>query len=495
MPGTFSEVTRPTLAGSYFDFVAVPPPVVPQAAGRIVTVLFTHSWGPLKTVTPLNSFADFLATFRGDPASPSSGYVAVKEAFQGSGQPGEGGAGQVLAYRMGGSAAAKATKTLQNTAGTPANALTLSAKYEGADGNNLRVTTQDHAANVAQDELLILDQNGTVLETYVYNNTDVAGLRDQINLVSKYATAAMLVDGVALGYVTSSAFTGGNSGATLIAGDYTTALAALETQRFGVLAFENLTDSSIQAAVKAWVQGQNAAGRRFSTVLGGALDESIGTAITRSAAMNDPDIVNIGVGRVVDHEILDAAGNPLVLSTAQLSPRIAGVLANRGERMSMTFTKLSGIDLVNGAAATDIVKAYDNGVIVLSRASDALATVRVEKALTTFTTTTDSSRPKAVFSNPKFVATMHGLQDDLTLWADDNIIGSTTVDDETRNAVLAQINSLLRQRQELGSVRPGWSAYVDPTPPPSDDDAFVAFVIAAKFGRSVEQVFFTGQLG
>jgi hypothetical protein len=399
----------------------------------------------------------------------------------------------VLAYRTGGSAAAKAAKILQNT--TPANAITLTAKFEGVIGNNLRVTVQDNAADAAKDTLQILDANGTVLETYNYADTDIASLVAQINVGSDWVTATQTITGVKLTYVSASPFTGGADGRTLISGDYTTMLALLEVQRFGVLAFENLTDTSIVASVKAWVVAQRDAGRRFFAVLGGGLDETIGTAITRSAALNDEDFINVGVGSVRDNALLDAALNPIVLSTAQLAPRIAGILANRGERMSLTFTKLADVDLLNGASASDIVKAYDNGIVVLSRASDAVATTRVEKGLTTFTTTTNPAKPRAVFSTPRFVAVMHGLQTDLTLWSDDIIIGRTTVDDETRHAALGYANALLRDRQQIGAVQPGWTTFVDPNPPPSDDDSFIALVIGARFGRSAEQVFWTANLG
>lgn len=493
MAGTFAKASRPYLAGSYFDFVAQQPPVVNPSQGSIVVVLFTHTWGPLKTVTVLDSFSDFLAKFAGDPNNPSSGHIAVRQAFRGSGTAGEGGAGRVLAYRMGAAAAAKATKILQNTGA--ATALTLTAKYEGSDGNTLHVTTQDYAPDATKNQLLLLDGNGVVLETYTYLDADIAGLAGQINLVSQYLTAVANITGTALSVVSNQVFAGGNDGTTLLAADYTAALSALEVQRFGVLTFENLTDNTIQASTLTWLQGQQAAGRRFFTVFGGALDEAISVAVTRSAALADPNVLNVGVGHVVDHGILDVSGNPVVLSTAQLAPRIAGVLASRGERMSLTFTKLAGLDLVNGAAATGITTAYDNGVIVLSRASDANASVRIEKGLTTFTLTTDASRPKAVFSQPKFVATMQGLQNDLTVWADENIIGSQTVDDDTRHSILAYINSLMKQRQDLSSIQAGWTAIVDPNPPPSDSDNFVAFLLTAKFGRSVEQVFFTAQVG
>jgi hypothetical protein len=492
--GTFSKSARPVLAGAYFDWDITAPPIIAPSIGRVVLVAFTHDWGPLGQATPLNSFAEFLDKFKGDPANPSSGYVAVYGAFKGEGSPDFGGAGQVLAYRMGGSSAAQATKTLQNTAGTPADALTISALYEGDRGNDLRVTTQDHAADPTQNELIVMD-GATVVETYVFPDTNLADLANQINQTSSWISAHVVADGTALQTVTSQSLTGGDDGATLVATDYTAALANFELQKFGVLVFENLTDSVILSTIIPWTKAQNTAGRRFFTVFGGLLDENITAAIARSATMDSPDILNVGVGSVRDNDLKDANLQPVVLSSAQLASRIAGIVANRGERYSLTFSKLVGLDLLNGPSASDIVRAYDGGVIVLGRASDRQATVRIEKGLTTFIDKTNAAMPKVIFSVPRYVATMHGLQEDLVLWAEDNIVGKSTVDTETRQAVLAQINAFMRIREELGSIQPGWSAFVDPSPPPSDDDDFIAFVIAAKFGRSTEQVYFTGRLG
>ena len=68
----------------------------------------------------------------------------------------------MLCVRWGAAAAAKATRTLQNT--TPAAALVLSAKYEGTYGNEIAVTCQDHIADSTQDELVVI-VNGQISES------------------------------------------------------------------------------------------------------------------------------------------------------------------------------------------------------------------------------------------------------------------------------------------------------------------------------------------
>lgn len=489
MSGIFSKDARPTVAGTYVDFIASQAAQVLPSIGSTVCVGFTHNWGPVKTPTLLESWAEFLDTFKGDPSNPTSGYNAVIQAFEGDDD--FGGAGAVLAYRMGGSSVAAATSQLQNT--TPANALLLTAKYDGTLGNDLTVTVQDNASDSSKDELLLY-KGTTLLESYVYADTDIAGLAASINAGSDWVTATEQVTGTKLGYVTNSSFTGGNDGTALLAADYTTAMNDLSTQRFGVIVFENLTDSAITASLLAWVKSQNNAGYRFFLMTGGPAAEDSATALARAATLNDPNVLTVGQGSLTDSLNLDANGNPTALTPAQFAPSLAGSLAARGERYSLTYAKFSRITLTSGATATEVAAAKAGGLLVLDRFSDSSATVRVANGVTTYTTTTDSAQPYSIYSVPKFVATMHNLQNDLQIWADANVIGKQTVDNDTRTAVLAQINTMLHTREQLGSVQSGWSAYVDPTPPPSDSDDFVAFVIVAKFGRSTEQVYFTAMV-
>lgn len=490
MPGQFSKANRPRRPGAYVNFEAQAAVVIEPNIASIVAIPFTHNWGPFKKATLVQSFSEWQSIY-GD-ATDTPGYIAVRQAFQGEDVPGYGGAGAVLAYRFGDSAAAKATKTLQNT--TPANALALTARYEGTKGNDLRVTVQDDPTNSAKDELILYDGT-TVLETYVYSDTDIAGLAAQINTVSQWITATETITGVKLGYVSGVAFTGGNDGATPVGSDWTNLMSALEVERFGLFVPFDLTDGAIVASLLTWTKNLNANGKRFMLVLGGALNEVVADAVSAAQGLNDPNVVRVGVGSVQDALLLDANKRPRVLSTSQLAPRIAGILAARGESKSITFARLRGLTILSGPTESEILQAFSGGVIVLARDSNVASPVRVEKALTTWTTTTDDDRPYMIFRNPKFVRTMHGLEHDLTDWSVDNVIGKLPVNDATRTACIAQAGAFLKARQETWIVQPGWAVTVDHDPPPSDDDEFVALVVAAKFGRSVEQVYWTVRVG
>jgi hypothetical protein len=486
MPGSWSTGSLPRRPGAYFNFKAQPAVLVPPAVGAVVAVPFTTNWGPLESAVALNSFSDYVAIFGNDVDQP--GYRAVRQVFRGEAVRGRRGAGQVIAYRMGGTSAAKATVNLINTATNPG--LRVDAIYQGARGNNLRVTIQTDPVDATKKDLIVLD-GLTEVERFVYNPvgaTALAALATQINGISDWVTVTVLTDGVALNSVASVPLAGGDSGTTLVAQDWTDMMAALETFRYGYLVPFDLTDGSILTSVKTWVQNANTKGRRFFLVVGGALNETVSTAITRSGTLNDPDIVNVGVGSVRDDEMLDSNGNPVILSTSQFAPRIAGIMSALGENRSLTGARIGGVTHLNGATESGIDAAYDGGVLVLSRDSDPDAPVHVEKGISTYTQTASSDRPYEIFKNPKFVRTMHDLQTEISEYVASNVIGQLPVNSRTRSGIVAYVSTLLQAREDNEAVQSGWTVAVSAEPPPSDDDEFVALDLNLGFGRSTEQV-------
>jgi hypothetical protein len=492
MGGIFSKANRPPLPGAYFNWINQIAQAVQPGPGTVVAIPFTHDWGPFKEVVRVSSFGDFQAVY--GSADDTDGYRAVKQAFIGEGLPGRGGAGEVVAVRWGGSAAAKSTHNFNNT--TPASAITLTAKYEGTKGNDLKVTTQNHAADAAKNELLLFDGT-TLLEKYVYTDTNITDLAAQINELSDWVDATMHITGVALATVSGTALTGGNDGTTLIGSDWTDIEDLLAVEDFDVFAPYNLTDDTIMTAAATWIGDLNDAGRRCFAVFGGDVDETITDALTRSGELANPNIINVGVGTLTDNT-LGSGGVPLDLSTAMIAPRIAGILAARSEYKSLTSARLAGVDIKSGPDVADQQSAFDGGVLVFTRDSVAAAPVHVLAGVTTWTSTdaaTDPTKPYLIYRQPKYVATMHGIEKDLTEWAEENSIGSGSIDDDKRAAIVAEVTSNLAQRAALGAVQEGFIVQIDQDPPPTPDDEFIALAISVKFGRSLEQIFFSVTVG
>jgi hypothetical protein len=482
MPGIFNKSNRPKRPGAYTNFVARSQVAAPAPLLGTVAVTFTADWGPANEAVEVRSLGEYLAIF-GD-STDTQGYSVVRQAFQGEGLAGRGGAANVIALRVANSSAEFAEVTLDNT--SAANALTITAKYKGTRGNDLAVTVEVNATDATKNDLVVLD--GTVeLERFAHVADDLAALAASVNLVSNWVTASVDADGTALDTVSDVALTGGDDGSTLVSGDYTDSWELLETQRFSVFAIADVLGGSLCLALDAWVTSQNEAGKRFLVVVGGDTNESISTAVEDAAEFNSENVVRIGVGSVVD-EVLGT------LSTADLAPRIAGIIAGRGETASVTFARLAGVSIAVGATDAEILTALENGVVVVARDSNAEAPVRLEKGITTYTSDT-TDKPKSIYSNIKFVRTIHGLEMEITEFAEANVIGRLPVNDATREYLVGQAYVILQARQEAGAIQPGWSVGVDQDPPPSDNDEFIGLVYSAQFGRDVEQLFNTIYVG
>jgi len=430
----------PIIPQTKITFVGSPRPRVLPSIGETVAVLITHDWGPLGSELDspevIVSFDEFTERY-GD--SDTSGRTAVAEAFIGQGTPGAGGAGAVIPFRMATEDADRATKTIQNTAGTPADAIVLTARWAGARGNDYTYSIDTDPADNTRHRFR-LKFRGVVVETHVYVKAEVAALVDAINRANLgHITAALLVTGTALATGTDVALTGGDDGDVLTSDEYLAALAGLEFQPFTILAGQNLTDSGVQASVLSWIQTQDEENRPVVWVVGGDDDETLDDAISRTDALADIHVVNFGVGTYHD-DVLDKD-----LSTAQLAPRIAGCLAALGKKSALTAAELGGLHIVGGTGISteDAKVAAQRGVTVAIRTESPDADIRIARGLTTFTDTTDVAHPLSVFSEPRFIRVMDLFVRDMKLWGDRVVIGKLPVNQDTRDAVKQYANTLI----------------------------------------------------
>lgn len=492
MSGQFSPTARPLRPGAYFDFVASPPePVLVNTLGTSA-VAFKHSWGPENQIVPLGSFSDFL-TFYGQggttPPAYTDGYKAVRMAFQGEGLPGKGGAGKVLGYRMVGSGGVASHAALNNT--TPAAAITLTARYKGAFGNQITYTVVANAKNPSTQLDLNIFVQGFLTETYTFNKTDITSLGALITANSKWIVPSAITSGTALATVsTPTALASGDDGATLTGSDFTAMQAAFGVTRFGTFAVSDIastaswsdaTGSTAFTALVSWIQGLNTNGKRCMLIVGGSAADTAVTAAARSALCADPNIINIGVGSFTD-SVLGT------VDTSQLAPRLAGIIAARTEKQGLSMARLAGLTIVSGASDSDIASALTGGAFMtIGQDSNADAPVRFEKGLTTYATF-DGARPVAFFSNPKFVLTMQNLENELTEWAESNVTGQLPVTQNTVNFVIGNLTARMKLREADEIIQPGWTVVRNPEPAPQPGDDFIAVLYGVSFIRDVEQV-------
>lgn len=493
MAGPFSKANPPKRAGAYTNWVVQQSLSVDPPQDGIVALPFTHDWGPLKQVVEVDSFGEWLAVFGGSTTSP--GYRAAYQAFKGEGVNGLGGASRLVCFRTGASAV-KASKTIANTdTGTPT-AITVVAKYEGARGNNLKVEVVANTANPSTTHDFVVYDGSIELERYSYAKTDIAALKTALAASNWITVPGSVLTGFTLALTAPTNLTSGADGSSLTSTEWTELMAALASRRFNVFVPFDLQDSSIMASLKTWVAdpttGLNAGGKRVAMVVGGTTasgtPDGMANALTRATAMNNENIVVFGGVTVQDSSIVDSSNVPVTLTASQLAPRIAGIIAARGEGASTTFARLSDVTLVTAPNDTEVQQSLVGGVMTLAQDSNQLAPVRVEKGITSYISDT-TTKPKSIYGTLKFVLTMHGVEREITEFAENNVIGRLAVNTATREYLVAQMKTLLRARVEAGIIKSDdLVVKIDDNPPPADTDDFVALVYQFTFGRSVEQV-------
>lgn len=479
------EFVKPALPGTSIRFTGEPAVTLQPSFADTVAIPLVHNWGPLGSdaggAEVLTSFRQFETIFGTDD---TAGRTAVLGAFNGMGLPGQAGAGGVIAYRMATGAAAKATRTLTNTSSATA-ALRLRGFYTGTRGNEIQVEVAADPTNVARDQLRLVFR-GVEVEKYRYTKTDITALAAAINArPSKYVTAdgpsgGAIVTGTALTPLALSALSGGLSGEAVTSTEFLAALDNLQFRLFGIIAPYDVTDAGIQASLLSWVRTQEEQMRPVMLVVGGAAGETVDDALTRATALEDPDVVTLGVGTYHD----DLVGKDL--STSQLAPRLAGVLAARGQASSLTFAQMAGLSIVGdtGLSPDELVTARDGGVTVLKRTSNPDSELVISQGVTTFNNQAQEGRPYAVFSEPRMVRILHNYVRDMTSWGNDVVIGDLTVTDDTRALVYQHAkelqDALVADNLILASPpAPGIAPFVTVDPP---DDPSLADAIPYKFG-------------
>lgn len=491
-----NATTRPTLAGNYFEWQAENVLTLPVAIGGIVAIPQTAKWGPVRTAVLLNGWDEYSPLF-GSVDCPLK--RAVYGAFKGEGRAGHAGAGAVLVYRMATNAAAPATKTLMNTAGSPAVAITFTALYSGTRGNDFRFTTQ--AGTVGGTTDMILLDGSRPVEKYTFTSTDINSLASQVNAASSWFSAVANVSGTSLATVSASAAGSGADGDTLTATEWTQARDAFDTERWSLIATPGMTDSGIRASFVSWIQQRRDLGKRALLVIGGAAAESVSTANSRSTGVNDYDVVNVGGPTLhLDDLGVDA-------SSSEMTARVAGSIANRGERRDLIYARFAGVSVPVGVSLptlTDEVSALASGTTVFTQDTNTTASIFIREGVTTYADDSLSpvdddnvkTHPVKLYKRIKNLRIQHGIELEVNDWATSgDVLGELPVNDRTRGIVIGFISGAYQRREDAEVLQPGWSVAIDPEVPVSDDDDFVAFLHGFKPTRSSRQMFHRVRMG
>lgn len=451
-PGVYVRVTN----------IGEPPEaIVPQG---IVAALFRASWGPLAQVTYLENADAVTATFG------NSGTVdTALEAFRG-------GCRRVVGYRLG-SGGAKAAITLKDIAATPADVVTITAKYEGVRGNDFKVTVRDSLTDTTKRELLLYE-GVTLLQvvTFAKGTGEPQALVDAVNdSNSPYITAAKVADGNGiLATVTQQALTGGQD-PTVDGASYSAGLSAIEAIDWNVLAVDS-EDAATHATVQTYIDRVRNEGKRVIAVVGEPTSVQLSTRLANARAFNDPAIVYVANGF--------KGSDGVIREGYKAAARVAGMIAAASITESLTHSVVrNATELVGALTNAEIEQAIQSGALVFTMSAQ--KQVQVEYGINTFITVTADM--DAGWKKIRRVRTRDNLMDRIAAtW--DPLIGKINNSPDGRATLIAAAQGIINKMIAEGALLSG-TIYEDPNNPPVGDSAW--FVVAVDDLDSAEKVYLT----
>lgn len=452
-PGVYVRVTsdgEPPLA------------VVPQG---VVAALLQASWGPLGEVVTLENLQSVAQTY-----GTGGTLDTALEAFRG-------GCRQVLAYRLG-TGGAKSSITLQDTAATPADVVTITAKYEGTRGNDFKVTVRDSLTDPTNKrELLVYE--GTTLRQIIEFAKGTTEPQDLVDAVaasnSPWITATKIADGNGtLAAVTQQAFTGGTD-PTVIGDDYSTGLTTIESLDWNVLVVDS-EDAATHAAVQTYIDRVRSEGKRVLAVVGEPTSIALNTRLVNAAAFNDYAIIYVANGF--------KGSDGVTREGCKAAARVAGMVAAAQITDSLTHAVVQGAtELVGALTNAEVEQAINSGALVFTMSAQ--KQVRIEYGINTFVT--PDADHDAGWKKIRRLKTRDNLIDRITAtW--DPLIGKVNNNPDGRATLIATAQGIINQMVAEGALLAG-TIYEDPNNPPAGDSAW--FVVQVDDLDSAEHVYIT----
>lgn len=448
--GGLTTVTLPENEGTYITLVGQRTVRPTASVAQTVAIPIVADWGPLGSdeIVKSETFGEY-ESVHGDSDTP--GRDAVLGAFVGTGVEGMAAAGAVKSYRMATDDAAASTQTLKNTKEAPENALKLTAAYTGERGDRISVAVAADPADETKARFTVMF-DGVRKESYSYAKTNITELAAKLTANSSLIpNAEALKTGTALATTAGKALEGGDNGDTLTATEWLAATEALEFEDFSVFVPYDLTDPAIIASLYSWTQSQANEMRPVFSLFGGPQGEELTDGIERAREVEDPHVIAVGGGDFHD-AFLDKD-----ISSSQLAPRIAGILAGLGEGNSLLNVPVSGLKQIGTTliAPDEQHMATENGLTVFRRTTIPEAELVIANGVTTFTDETNPAMPLELFSDPRIVRVGDLFIRRMKEWGDRNIVGPTTVTEETEAAVRDRGQKELEVLVERGLALPG----------------------------------------
>ncbi len=421
--GVWSQTDKPVRPGFYMNFIGAAQDTISSGTRGVVALPVKANWGPVQEVVEITSEKELIDTYGDEVREELSAYECIRLALLG-------GPKKVLAYRMIDEAAAQATLTLKDEA--EADVLTLTTMFE--TDKDFKVTVRDNALDDTKQDLVLYEGAKKLYEFTFAKGADVlanalAAINEDKN--NKWLEAVKIADGNAtLASINGQELVGGNAGTANITNAlYVAAMSALEPYDFNVFTLDGVTDSSLQASVKAWVERLRREGKMITAFVGGSTEEDkdIANANSRSAGFNHEGMVNVGVSAKL-------AG--VWYSSAKVACCVAGKAAGQALKESLTYAVMPFEDTVPRLTHSQITAALQAGTLVLVHDGEK---VIIEQGINTLTSLREGQNNS--FKKIKGVRIMDAIATDTAKTAQDSYIGKVINNEDGQAAVLSAIKN------------------------------------------------------
>lgn len=441
--------------GIYINFKTGTTPVAAPGTRGTVAIAKALSWGPVGQVMTINA-EDNLTPFVGYAITEPQA-LFLREMFKGTNTTG--GPTKVLLYRLTADGATSAEASI----GTEG-AVTVTARYPGARGNDISVVVTDSVddpgnftvSTVVGGQIVDEQQVQTAAQLQPNGWVTFAG-NGQLS-----ATAGVSLTGGADGTVQSSA--------------YASALEALEPYPFDILAYDG-GDTTVLAAMTAFVKRlAEQSGRYTQLVASGA------------AGSDSRFVINNKCGVVLT--------DGTHLTPYQVVWWLAGAEAGAQYYQPLSYSTYPGAAAVSPKLTdSEIEAAILAGDIVLSEElsevrseTEKISTVRIETDVNTLTTYTQDIGE--VFHKNRTMRVCNSVANDLYREFSKNFLGRVNNDESGRSSFKATILDYLRTMYNRGALRERPTSDDVTVEPGSSLDSII-ITIAIRIADSVEKVYVT----
>jgi len=342
MAGTYITGEEKVRPGTYFN---IQTPGNNQAIGAIdgiVAILFRANWGPLGEAIEIS--CDGYEKVFGTEITTD----AIAQAF-------EGGANTAICCRVGTGGTSGNVKL--KISGGKDDAITITSKYVGAKA--FTVTVKDKLSDDSKRECIIYSGTKEFEKLTFSKGTDevsslVEAFAESKNFkATKVGTASGL-----LAAVSQATFTLGTN-PTIMAEDYSNALAAIEKYRYNTICVDT-EDVAIHALLGAFVERIYNAGQLTQAVIAERKSTLLENRMAHALAYNNEKIVYVLNASATSSTFGELEGY-------QVAARVAGMIAAYPSNNSLTHAVLAGVTQLNEALTpTQMTKAETMGCLVLS---------------------------------------------------------------------------------------------------------------------------------